>query len=740
MSIYDRIKNVFVPKDIKTKQSPVVMYNNVSNSYVAKQKYEDFAKEGYLQNAIVFRCVNEIANGASAVPFKLFDKDIEIDQHPLKDLLNRPSPQFAGVEFFQAVYSHLLLAGNSFVVKTTVNGQPREMHTLRPDRMKIIPSKTNIPTGYEYVINGQVAEKWDVDPETGQSDVKHFKTWHPIDDYYGLSPLSAGAVDVDQHNMSAKHNFNLLQNGARPSGAVIFKPKDESGMSLQLTEGQRQQLLSDLDLRFSGNQNAGRTMLLEGDFDWKEMGMSPKDMDFLQMKNMTARDIALCFGVPSQLVGVPDNQTYSNVAEARLALYEDTIIPLLKKMESDLNEYLSPMYNENIKIVYDIDAIPAMAERRKRIYDNVTVAVREGILSRNEARERLGYEPIEGGDEVYISATLFPLGSPMESSQEEKPEKVSKDIYGDEDFNEQLGKMIYSEDFITKDEIRKDVFTTEQEAEDRAKEIGCTGTHSHDTDDGTVFMPCSSHADYTRLTGEDLKDDDKAITDINTTPTDAMAEEAKRGLEWRKEFKRGGTAVGVARANQLIRKEKLSPRTVRRMYSFFARHEVDKQAEGFSRGEKGYPSAGRIAWALWGGDAGFSWSKTKSEQLTRAEEKEENHIDLEGFDYGYKVSVSKAVEKGLSEKVKDHNEKHGAKKGKRVTLGMLKRVFVRGVGAYRTNPASVRPTVRSEEQWAYARVNAFLFAVRRGRFRRGKFDRDLLPSGHPLKSKDKDKK
>ena len=85
-------------------------------------------------------------------------------------------------------------------------------------------------------------------------------------------------------------------------------------------------------------------------------------------------------------------------------------------------------------------------------------------------------------------------------------------------------------------------------------------------------------------------------------------------------------------------------------------------------------------------------------------------------------------------KVKEHNEKHGDKKGKRVTLRMLSAVFRRGIGAYNTNPQSVRPNVSSSDQWAYARVNAFLFAVRTGRFRSGKFDRDLLPNGHPLKT------
>jgi len=341
---------------------------------------------------------------------------------------------------------------------------------------------------------------------------------------------------------------------------------------------------------------------------------------------------------------------------------------LLKRVESDLNEWLGADFSENVNVRYDIDAIPAMAERRKKIYENVVQAVREGILSRNEARERLGYEPVQGGDDVYISANLFPLGEPMESAQEqdtsEDDEKYLDDIYGEEDYAE------------------------------------------------------------------------KQTVDIDTRPTDAMVEEAKRGLEWRKEFKRGGTAVGVARANQIVNKERLSERTVTRMYSFFARHEVDKQAEGFGRGEEGYPSAGRIAWALWGGDAGQSWSKRVYAKFKEDKEMgEEDHIY---YTMETKQRVTEAVKNGLKEKVKKHNEKHGDKKGKKVTVSMLERVFVRGIGAYRTNPQSVRPSVNSEEQWAYARVNAFLVAVRTGRYRSGKFDRDLLPEGHPLKTNKKD--
>ena len=412
-------------------------------------------------------------------------------------------------------------------------------------------------------------------------------------------------------------------------------------------------------------------MLLEGDFDWKEMGLSPKDMDFHALKNMASTDIALCFGVPSQLVGVPDSQTYSNVAEARLALYEETIIPHLRKISSDLNEWLVPMFDERLSLEFDIDSIPALAERKRKTYENVTSAVREGIMTRNEAREIIGLEPIKGADELYISATLFPIGDDGVS----KPENPvnEEDL---EDYNEE--------------EVDKEI--------------------------------------------EFLLQEEKALSDINTVPTDSMVAEAKRGLAWRKEHNRGGTAVGVARANSIVAKENLSISTIKRMYSFFSRHEVDKQGQGFSQGEEGYPSAGRIAWALWGGDAGFSWSRKKRQQIITEEDKEfalQNHIEVKEDE----KALSGKVKEALKKKVDDHNEKHGNSSTKKATLRMLEAVFRRGVGAYRTNPSSVRPSVSSPDQWAYARVNSFLRALSSGKFRGGKHDTDLFPKGHPLSSK-----
>ena len=207
-------------------------------------------------------------------------------------------------------------------------------------------------------------------------------------------------------------------------------------------------------------------------------------------------------------------------------------------------------------------------------------------------------------------------------------------------------------------------------------------------------------------------------------PTKGMKEDAQRALDWRKEFGRGGTRVGLARANQIVNGDNLSDSTIKRMYSFFSRHEVDKKAQGFRPGEKGFPSNGRIAWGLWGGDAGFSWSKKLVNQMKNEEER---------------ALTGKALTM-IKNKVKEHNDEVGNTKSKRTSVATLSKVYERGIGAYKSNPASVRPSVSSPEQWAAARVNSYLFVLRNGKFKGGKHDTDLLPSGHPLSTKNKEEK
>ena len=700
-TFFQRLFNI---KPEETKQTGMMGYFGVGSTDIKKYNYQDLAKEGYLKNAIVYRCVNEISRGASAVPFVIKAGDQIIEEHPLIDLLNRPNPLQSYSEFFNSLFGYVLLSGNAYILKVGAEtGTPQELHQLRPDRIVIKGSGNQIPDRYQYVLNGKVHQQYEVDQENGFSDLKHIKLWNPLDDYYGLSPMSAAAVEVDQFNMASKHNVNLLNNGARPSGAIVFKPQDDAGFAVNLTESQRQQLLTDLNNRFSGTANAGRPLLLEGDFDWREMGLSPKDMDFLNLKHMSATDIAMCFGVPSQLVGVPDAQTYANVAEARLALYEETIIPHLRKLSSDLNEWLLPMFDERLRLEFDIDAIPALSERRRKIYENVTSAVREGIMTRNEAREIIGLQPVDGADDLYISATLFPLTD----EGVEKPD----DPVNEDDLKE------YDDDY-------EDDFMLEESKDEHITNFPKRG------DNKKISLRNSQYPQFDYNFSKNVK------------------EEGVGKQIW--------SAGGNIRGNEAFmlwgraREGSESPavlKWIKEREAWAARHSVNdgNQFVGGDLSPNLSNVAGVVALMKWGvinpklGEQGM---KDVILELTKKLEGRKELEDFEPLDDDKHIAVvedqkqvSAKVKKALQKKVDDHNEKYGDNPKKRATLRMLEAVFRRGVGAYRNNPASVRPNVSGPDQWAYARVNSFLFALRTNRFQGGKHDNDLFPKGHPLSSK-----
>ena len=695
MAIFDNIKNIFVkPQEVKkeVKEAPVVYYNSLGVDYQQKTRYDQLATEGYSENAIVKKCIDLISNNASRVAIELYRGDQIVEEHPLLDLLYNPNPVQGQVEFFTSLYSYLLISGNSYILESGAeNTPPIELYTLRPDRIRIKGSSRAIPEAYNYLVGGQVIESYDVDQATGKSKVKHIKLFNPMDDYYGLSPIQSAATDIDQHNLANKHNVNLLQNGARPSGAVIFKPKDPTGAQIQLSDLQRNQLMNDLTQRFSGTGNAGKPMLLEGDFDWKEMGLSPKDMDFIQLKNMSAKDIALIFGVPSQLIGIPDAQTYSNFAEAKLALYNETIIPLLDRIQSDMNEWLVPKFGDDLELRYDIDSIPAMAEQRTRVFESVTQGVQNGILTRNEAREQLGYEPIEGGDSLLVPATLMPLNVAGDESQPDVDEDIPE------------------EPKVEGDLENADLSEQKQEITNFPKR----------GDNKKISLRNSERPQFDFNFAQNVKNDNPKV--------------------WRA----GGNIRGNEAFN-LWAKARDGVETpavldwIKERESWAARHFRDGQQ--FRGGKEPNLSsvAGVVAQMKWGviGNLGKQGMKDVILEVIKKTEGRKNFDDLIEIEatqeFDEEKQLSARVRDALKKKVDEHNEKYGDRRGKRVTLRMLGAVFRRGVGAYRNNPASVRPGVRSEDQWAYARVNAFLFAVRTGRFQGGKFDLDLLPSGHPL--------
>jgi len=378
--------------------APLMIGFGANGARLTPRRYDRLAEEGFRSNVVVHRCVRLVAQSAAAVPWLLYEgsgaRRRELERHGLLDLLERPNPTQGGASLFESLYAYLLIAGNAYLEAVGGDGQaPRELWALRPDRMIVQAGPRGLPNAYRYSLDGRSVE-FPVDPVSGRSAVLHVKCFHPLDDWYGMSPLEAAALAIDQHNAAGKWNAALLQNGARPAGALVYAPApDAPGL---LTDTQRDQLKREIEEQFSGAGNAGRPLVLEGGLEWREMALSPKDMDWRAAKDMAAREIAQAFHVPPQLLGIEGSLTFANFEQARLSLYEDAVLPLLDLIKDELNRWLAPRFGAALSLDYDADQISALMPRRREKWQAIR---RADFLTVNEKRSALGYAPIAGGDQ-----------------------------------------------------------------------------------------------------------------------------------------------------------------------------------------------------------------------------------------------------------------------------------------------------------------------------------------------------
>ena len=291
---------------------PLIALTSGGRARWTPRDYAHLAAEGFAKNAVAYRCVRMIAEAAASTPLLVFADGVRRDDHPLAALLARPNPEQSGVEWLEALYGALQTAGNAYA-EAVGEAEPEELWTLRPDRVKVVPGRAGWPEAWEYSVDGRsvrIARAAD-----GWAPVMQLKLFHPTDDHYGFSPLEAAAFAIDVHNASGAWNKALLDNAARPSGALVYGAKDGE----RLTAEQFEALRGQVEESHAGTMNAGRPMILEGGLDWKPMSWTPADMDFIAGKHAAAREIALAFGVPPQLLGIPGDATYANYREANAA-------------------------------------------------------------------------------------------------------------------------------------------------------------------------------------------------------------------------------------------------------------------------------------------------------------------------------------------------------------------------------------------------------------------------------------
>jgi len=348
------------------------------------RSYAALSRTGFMKNPVAYRAMRMIAEAAAAVPWLAYDGAGEAADHPALVLLARPNARQGGPDFFEALYGHLLLSGNAYVEPLTISGSLRELHLLRPDRVSVIEGRDGWVAGYDYRAGGTARRLPAEAAGEGRLALLHLRLFHPLDDHSGFSPLGAAGAALDLSNAAAAWNKALLDNSARPSGALVYQPKDGGNLSAD----QYERLKEELEAGYSGAVNAGRPLLLEGGLDWKSMGLSPKDMDFIEAKNGAARDIALAFGVPPMLIGIPGDNTYANYQEANRAFYRLTVLPLISRTAASFSAWLSDAYGEGLRLEPDLDRIAGLSAEREALWARVGAAT---FLTDEEKREAVGY-------------------------------------------------------------------------------------------------------------------------------------------------------------------------------------------------------------------------------------------------------------------------------------------------------------------------------------------------------------
>jgi len=357
------------------------------------ESFSTLAREGYQTNPYVYAAIDIIAKNVSTIEITVIDRkrgNVEVNKDDIVRLLKNPNPNQSWKSFVKQVVVDFYISGNVYILATDTK-KPAALYILRPDKVNIIRdsdfySLTPIK-GYKYG-NKQYSPK----------EVLHIKNYNPLDDLYGLSPLTALSKSIILSNRAKDWNINLLENNARPSGALISKER--------LSEKQIAFLRQQINEIYSSPENAGRPLILEGGLDWKEMSLRPSDLNWQEVINTTAKEIAVALGIPIQVFLRDTGTSNAGFRNALKSLFYNTVFPFCDLLIGELNRWLVPMFNPDYEIVYDKDDVPALSEDAVQVWDRVIRARLAGILTKNEARRFLD-QPDMSEDDIYQPANVL---------------------------------------------------------------------------------------------------------------------------------------------------------------------------------------------------------------------------------------------------------------------------------------------------------------------------------------------
>lgn len=383
-------------------------------------RYDRLAKEGHNSNVWVYACINAIATSSADIPLLLYQRKgkekVEIESHPLLDLLKKPNDFQSGRDLREEWARYLLLSGRSFIEKTQGLTNVAELWALRPDWIAPVPSTQDMIGGYLFRASGGTEKQLRAD------QVMMWKLLDPLSTLDGLSPLQVASKIVDMDASANGWNKALLDNGGSPPGVVTT--------SSTLDETTFQRMSAQIRKMFGGRRNVGKFPLLEGGLTYQSTGLSPKEIMFKDLKLMNRIEICAAFNVPPEIVGDGQNKTYSNYQEARSSFYEETVLPFTGKFLDTLNTQLVPLFGPDLFLEINLDQVEALQENTDSKWKRITEAVDKGILTPDEGRYELGYGPKKGkADELRDPVARVARTS---TSEEDGSKKSQADLTANE--------------------------------------------------------------------------------------------------------------------------------------------------------------------------------------------------------------------------------------------------------------------------------------------------------------------
>lgn len=407
----------------------------------------------YTKSLYVFACVRKIAEKVGAQDIRLFKvinsrgDTVEIFDHPALDLLYRVNPFQTKSEFLEITETNLKLSGDAFWWKIRNNsGQVAELWNLRPDMMTIIKDDTEFIKGYEFT-------KTDGSKATfAPDDIIHFKYPNPLDQYYGMSPVSPTQVRIDTEEFASQYQRDFFLNNARPDAILKFENNSD------LTEETKTEIRKGWNKRYKGVGKNSKIAILEGEVTYQQLSMSQREMDYIDSMKFTRDDILVAFAVPKPIVAITDDVNRANAETAMHIFLSETIHPELNRLEEKINEQLIiPEFGDDLFIEFP-DPTPENRELTLKEYEE---GIKNGYMLINEVREKENLLPVDGGWDLRQPLNQVTVGTLK------APKKATKNYIF-------RGKGMLKFKLALKEKLTKEIYTQLRKDNNTKKKINAT--------------------------------------------------------------------------------------------------------------------------------------------------------------------------------------------------------------------------------------------------------------------------